>query len=166
MSTLFLAIKSLLLQLHFVCSFIIYFCYNFWQSTSLHRLKESAQPGEFYVSVFETDRKRLQLRALCLPLDQLASSPPRGAGAAEQSWINLSDKDNTVAQAHASARAPPPYPLTHTHAHTCESTRMHSKNTHTHWNMWGLLLFDGHNAEGRRQLLGDWVRENLWQSFC
>ena len=58
----------------------IYLIQNFWHSTSLHCLKETAQSCEFNDNVFETDRKRLELRALCFPPDQLASSPPRCHG--------------------------------------------------------------------------------------
>jgi hypothetical protein len=55
------------------------FVTNFWHSTSLRCLKETAQSWEFY-DVFEANRKRLELRALCFPSDQLTSSPPRCQG--------------------------------------------------------------------------------------
>ena len=76
MSTLFLAIKSLILNLHFLCSFMIHSVNNFRHSTSLHCLKETAQFCQLYDNVFETDRKRLELRALCFRPVQLASSLP------------------------------------------------------------------------------------------
>ena len=48
---------------------------HFWPSNSLHCLKETLNSCEFYDSVFETDRKRLEMRALCSPSEQVASSP-------------------------------------------------------------------------------------------
>ena len=63
---------------------IFFFFYNLFIlkafDTPLHCLKETAQFCEFYDNVFEMDRKRLELRALCFTLDQLASSPPRCEG--------------------------------------------------------------------------------------
>ena len=46
----------------------------------LRCLKESAQTCEFYDNVFETNWKWLELRALCFPAYQIASSPPRCQG--------------------------------------------------------------------------------------
>ena len=48
--------------------------------TSRHCLKETEQSCEFYDNVFETDRKRLELRAPCFSPHQLAFSSPRCLG--------------------------------------------------------------------------------------
>jgi hypothetical protein len=67
-----------------------YFARNFWPSNSLHCLNETAEACELSDSVFQTQRKRLALRALCPPLppDQFCSLPP----ALER--IKLSDEDS------------------------------------------------------------------------
>ena len=40
---------------------------NVGHYTSLHCLKETAQTCEFYDNIFETDRRKLELRTLCFP---------------------------------------------------------------------------------------------------
>jgi hypothetical protein len=52
-------------------------CLNVSHSCSLQRLNDTAECFEVSDSVFETERKRLELCALCFPPDKLASSPPR-----------------------------------------------------------------------------------------
>jgi hypothetical protein len=92
MSTLLNAMKSLLLKLHFV-RVLQFICFkNCWHSTALNCFKKTAQSWEFYDNVFETDRKRLELRALCF------TPPPPGPVCLFTpvlSRIKLSDEDNT-----------------------------------------------------------------------
>jgi hypothetical protein len=53
-----------------------------------HVLKETAQPCKFYDNVFEIERKRLKLRALCFHPTSLPLHPALLG-------IKLSDKDSS-----------------------------------------------------------------------
>ena len=88
-STWFLAIKSLLVKLRFVCSFTIYFCQKFLALQFASSLKRNCTVLPVLRQCFWNGQKRLELRALCFPPDQLASSLPRCHGS---SYLT----DNTV----------------------------------------------------------------------
>jgi hypothetical protein len=73
--------KIILVRVTFCVFFYnLFLLNNFCHSTPLHCWKQTARSCQFSDNVFETDRKWLELRALCFSPDQLAYSPPRCQG--------------------------------------------------------------------------------------
>jgi hypothetical protein len=63
---------------------------NFWHSNSLHCFNDTAESCELSDNVFETERKRLEMRALCFPPWPACLFTPAPKG------IKLSEEDSTL----------------------------------------------------------------------